>query len=93
MDTPCTRPITVCRTPSSDPFGASVYPNIARRPPVMGGGGTYATYGMDSLAIVGFFCMVGLYLFYAALMVKGQAQAHLIVLVSVALVVVRPRQA
>ena len=43
---------------------------------VMGGGGTYATYGMDSLAIVGFFCMVGLYLFYAALMVEGQAQAR-----------------
>tara|TARA_Y100001958_G_C21239175_1_gene566392 strand:- start:3189 stop:3335 length:147 start_codon:yes stop_codon:yes gene_type:complete len=48
---------------------------------------------MDSLAIVGFFCMVGLYLFYAALMMKGQAQARLTALVSVALVVVRPRQA
>jgi hypothetical protein len=44
---------------------------------VMGGGGTYATYGMDSLAIVGFFCLVGLYLFYAALMTEGQAQARL----------------
>jgi peptidoglycan/LPS O-acetylase OafA/YrhL len=44
---------------------------------VMGGGGTYATYGMDSLAIVGFFSIVGLYLFYAALMVEGQAQARL----------------
>lgn len=44
---------------------------------VMGGGGTYATYGMDSLAIVGFFCLVGLYLFYAAFMTEGQAQARL----------------
>ena len=35
MDTPCTRLKTVCRTPSSDPFGASVYPNISRRPSVL----------------------------------------------------------
>ena len=43
---------------------------------VMGGGGTYATYVIDSHAIVGIYCMDGLYHINAALNVKGQAQAR-----------------
>ena len=44
---------------------------------VLGAGGSYATYGNDELAIIGFFSVVGVYLFYAALMLEGQAQARL----------------
>ena len=43
----------------------------------LGVGGSYATYGNDQLAIIGFFSVVGVYLFYAAFMTEGQAQARL----------------
>jgi hypothetical protein len=43
----------------------------------LGAGGSYATYGNDELAIIGFFSVVGVYLFYAAFMTEGQAQARL----------------
>ena len=44
---------------------------------LLGVGGSLATYGTDELAIIGFFSVVGVYLFYAALMLEGQAQARL----------------
>ena len=43
----------------------------------LGAGGSYATYGNDELAIIGFFTVVGVYLLYAAFMLEGQAQARL----------------
>ncbi len=43
----------------------------------LGAGGSYATYGNDELAIIGFFSVVGVYLVYAAFMTEGQAQARL----------------
>ena len=45
----------------------------------IGSGGSYATYGNDELAIIGFFTVVGVYLLYAAFMLEGQAQARLAV--------------
>ena len=45
----------------------------------IGFGGSYATYGNDELAIIGFFTVVGVYLLYAAFMLEGQAQARLAV--------------
>ena len=45
----------------------------------LGAGGSYATYGNDELAIIGFFTVVGVYLLYAAFMLEGQAQARLAV--------------
>ena len=42
----------------------------------LGAGGSYATYGNDELAIIGFFTVVGVYLLYAAFMLEGQAQAR-----------------
>ena len=44
---------------------------------VLGAGGTYVTYGNDELAIIGFFSVVGVYLFYAAFMTEGQTQSRL----------------
>jgi len=44
---------------------------------VIGGGGSYATYGNDELAVIGLMLVTGIYLFYAAFMTEGQAQARL----------------
>ena len=44
---------------------------------VMGVGGSYAQFGSDHLALIGFFAAVGTYLFYAGLMTEGQEQARL----------------
>ncbi|DAC10155.1 MAG TPA: hypothetical protein D7I09_04375 [Candidatus Poseidoniales archaeon] len=44
---------------------------------VMGVGGSYAQFGADQLALIGFFATVGTYLFYAGLMTEGQEQARL----------------
>jgi hypothetical protein len=44
---------------------------------VLGAGGTFATYGTDELATIGIMVVVGMYLFYAAFMLEGQAQARL----------------
>lgn len=45
----------------------------------LGAGGSYANHGNDALAVIGFFAVVGLYLFYAALMTEGQTQKRLAV--------------
>ena len=44
---------------------------------VMGVGGSYAQFGSDHLALIGFFAAVGTYLFYAGLMTEGQEQTRL----------------
>jgi hypothetical protein len=44
---------------------------------LLGVGGAFATYGSDQLAILGFFSLTSVSLFYAALMLEGQAQARL----------------
>ena len=44
---------------------------------LLGVGGTLATYGTDELAIIGFFSLTSVSLFYAAFMLEGQAQARL----------------
>ena len=41
---------------------------------VMGVGGSYAQFGSDHLALIGFFAAVGTYLFYAGLMTQEQVQ-------------------
>ena len=40
-------------------------------------GGAFATYGSEQLAILGFFSLTSVSLFYAAFMLEGQAQARL----------------
>ena len=44
---------------------------------LLGVGGAFATYGSDQLAILGFFSLTSVSLFYAAFMLEGQAQARL----------------
>ena len=44
---------------------------------LFGVGGALATYGTDELAIIGFFSLTSVSLFYAAFMLEGQAQARL----------------
>ena len=44
---------------------------------LLGVGGSLATYGTDELAIIGFFSLTSVSLFYAAFMLEGQAQARL----------------
>mgnify|MGYP000167201452 CR=1 FL=1 len=44
---------------------------------VIGAGESYATYGNDELAFIGIVLVTGVYLFYAAFMTEGQAQARL----------------
>ena len=44
---------------------------------LLGVGGSLATYGSDQLAIIGFFSLTSVSLFYAAFMLEGQAQARL----------------
>ena len=44
---------------------------------LLGVGGSLAMYGSDQLAIIGFFSLTSVSLFYAAFMLEGQAQARL----------------
>ena len=44
---------------------------------LLGVGGSLVTYGTDELAIIGFFSLTSVSLFYAAFMLEGQAQARL----------------
>jgi hypothetical protein len=44
---------------------------------LLGVGGSLAIYGTDELAIIGFFSLTSVSLFYAAFMLEGQAQARL----------------
>ncbi len=44
---------------------------------LLGVGGSLAEYGTDELAIIGFFSLTSVSLFYAAFMLEGQAQARL----------------
>jgi hypothetical protein len=44
---------------------------------LLGAGGTFATYGSDELATIGMMAVLSVFLFYAALMLEGQAQARL----------------
>lgn len=44
---------------------------------LIGVGGSIATYGTDELAIIGFFSLTSVSLFYAAFMLEGQAQSRL----------------